>query len=68
MGNYWIRAAPNLVATGGTGFANGINSAILRYENATVEEPTTSQDTPSAILSEIDLAPLENPAAVRCPI
>ncbi|KAF8652588.1 hypothetical protein AX16_004309 [Volvariella volvacea WC 439] len=36
--NYWIRANPNL---GTTGFTNGINSAILRYEGAPLQDPTT---------------------------
>ncbi|RPD57213.1 laccase C [Lentinus tigrinus ALCF2SS1-7] len=61
--NSWIRATPNFVATGGTGFTHGINSAILRYDGAPAKEPTTWQDTPNANLSEIDLTRLENPAA-----
>ncbi|CAL1710123.1 unnamed protein product [Somion occarium] len=55
VGNYWIRANPNL---GPAGFSGGINSAILRYQGAPVQEPTTSQ-TPSANpLREADLHPL----------
>ncbi|KAJ7635013.1 laccase 2 precursor [Roridomyces roridus] len=38
VGNYWVRANPNI---GTTGFDGGINSAILRYVGATVAEPTT---------------------------
>ena len=40
VGNYWIRANPSL---GNSGFDNGINSGILRYEGAPEEEPTTTQ-------------------------
>nr|QMP96873.1 laccase 8 precursor [Cerrena sp.] len=55
VGNYWVRANPNV---GTTGFANGINSAILRYEGAPVAEPTTVQ-SPSVIpLVEANLHPL----------
>nr|AIS92515.1 laccase VV-LAC1 [Volvariella volvacea] len=59
--NYWIRANPNL---GPTGFADGINSAILRYNGAPDEEPTGSglQD-PSNRLQEPDLHPVANPGA-----
>nr|ACZ58368.1 laccase [Cerrena sp. WR1] len=58
--NYWIRANPNL---GTTGFDNGINSAILRYSGANETEPTTTQTTATAALSEASLVPLEDPAA-----
>nr|AAW28937.1 laccase B [Trametes sp. 420] len=63
VGNYWIRASPNLVADGGSGFANGINSAILRCDGAPEEEPTTTQDTSINPLREFDLHPLTDPAA-----
>ncbi|KAI0637269.1 phenoloxidase [Trametes polyzona] len=53
--NYWIRAAP---PTGTTGFANGINSAILRYDGAAPVEPTTEQGTSKKPLKETDLRPL----------
>ena len=59
--NYWIRANPNL---GTTGFANGINSAILRYSGADEVEPTTTQTDATAALTETALVPLENPGAV----
>lgn len=59
--NYWIRADPNL---GTTGFANGINSAILRYSGADEVEPTTNQTTSTAALDQTALVPLENPGAV----
>nr|5E9N_A Chain A, Laccase 2 [Steccherinum murashkinskyi] len=56
VGNYWIRAQPN---SGGQGFDGGINSAILRYEGATVEDPTTTAPTTfSNPLVETDLHPL----------
>ncbi|KAM5541431.1 hypothetical protein V8D89_004985 [Ganoderma adspersum] len=39
--NYWIRALPNqMFNTSALGSANGINSAILRYEGALEQEPT----------------------------
>jgi iron transport multicopper oxidase len=59
--NYWIRADPNV---GATGFSGGINSAVLRYLGAAVEDPTTTQATPAALLLEQNLVPLENPGAV----
>ena len=55
VGNYWIRANPNL---GTTGFVGGINSAILRYEGAPVAEPTTNQTVSVKPLNEPDLHPL----------
>ena len=64
VGNYWIRADPNNVRPGGQGFANGINSAILRYKGAPEVEPTTNQTTPRLPLNETDLHPLDDPAAV----
>ncbi|CDO73053.1 Laccase [Trametes cinnabarina] len=53
--NYWIRANP---AFGNTGFAGGINSAILRYDGAPEIEPTSVQTTPTKPLNEVDLHPL----------
>jgi len=47
-----IRANPNL---GTTGFVNGINSAILRYVGAPVEEPAVTTFEPSSPLNEADL-------------
>ena len=55
VGNYWVRANPNL---GTTGFAGGINSAILRYKGAPVAEPTTTQTTSTKPLQEPNLHPL----------
>ncbi|KAJ7164416.1 laccase [Mycena filopes] len=55
IGNYFIRT----VANGGTaGFANGINSAILRYATADIVDPTTNATTSTAPLVETDLHPL----------
>jgi len=63
-GNFWIRAEPRAGADGGTsGFAGGINSAILRYAGAPKVDPTTTR-TPSVIpLMEANLRPLINPRA-----
>jgi hypothetical protein len=47
-----IRANPNI---GDTGFSNGINSAILRYDGAPTSNPTTIQTTSTAPLHETDL-------------
>nr|AMJ39541.1 laccase 4 [Coriolopsis trogii] len=52
--NYWIRANPNF---GVTGFDGGINSAILRYDDAAPVEPTTTS-TSTKPLKETDLRPL----------
>ncbi|KAJ3712726.1 laccase [Lentinula raphanica] len=57
--NYWIRANPNNV---NSGFAGGINSAILRYSGAPVADPVTTQ-TITNTLQETSLVPLENPGA-----
>ncbi|RPD52896.1 hypothetical protein L227DRAFT_596513 [Lentinus tigrinus ALCF2SS1-6] len=63
VGNYWIRANPDNGSAKQTGFANGINSAILRYHGAPNKEPTTNQTASVAPLKETDLHPLESPAA-----
>ncbi|KAJ3576543.1 hypothetical protein NP233_g343 [Leucocoprinus birnbaumii] len=60
IGNYWIRANPNI---GTTGFDGGINSAILRYVFAPNKDPTTTQTTPTKPLVEANLVPLTNPGA-----
>ncbi|KAK1225832.1 laccase, multicopper oxidase, benzenediol:oxygen oxidorectuctase, partial [Marasmius sp. AFHP31] len=60
VGNYWIRANPNL---GPSGFVNGINSAILRYAGAPAQEPPNPTFTSSAPLNEAQLSPLQNPGA-----
>ena len=63
-GNFWIRAEQRPGADGGpTGFAGGINSAILRYAGAPKVDPTTTQ-IPSVIpLVEANLRPLINTRA-----
>lgn len=63
IGNYWIRANPNRAAPISTGFAGGINSAILRYHGAKLVEPTTTQNNGTGLLKEVNLHPLTNPAA-----
>ncbi|KAK7029545.1 laccase, multicopper oxidase, benzenediol:oxygen oxidorectuctase [Paramarasmius palmivorus] len=65
VGNYWIRADPN---SGQSGFMNGINSAILRYDGATEEEPTTSDVTNPKLLNEAELHPLDESGAPGSPV
>ncbi|THH16945.1 hypothetical protein EW146_g3773 [Bondarzewia mesenterica] len=55
VGNYWIRAQPNL---GTTTFDGGLNMAILRYSGANGTDPTTNQTTSVIPLNETDLHPL----------
>ncbi|KAK0432321.1 laccase [Armillaria borealis] len=64
VGNYWIRANPS-VGTGG--FADGINSAILRYDGADIVEPTTGTFTSVLQMNQTELVPLENPGAPGTP-
>jgi len=64
VANYWIRANPNL---GTTGFAGGLNSAILRYWGAPNTDPITTQTPNSAPMQEGSLAPLSNPGAPGVP-
>ncbi|ESK87140.1 laccase [Moniliophthora roreri MCA 2997] len=52
VGNYWIRANPN---AGTLGFANGINSAILRYVGAEEAEPPVLDVTSTNQLNEANL-------------
>lgn len=59
VGNYWIRAQPNV---GTTGFDGGINSAILRYAGAPIADPTTAS-SPSNPMLETNLHALTHPAA-----
>jgi hypothetical protein len=56
-----IRFNPNL---GTQGFDGGLNSAILRYDGAEDEDPTTEETDSTAALVETDLVPLDNPGAV----
>ncbi|KAJ7066118.1 laccase [Mycena amicta] len=59
ISNYWIRSDPNL---GNTGFAGGINSAILRYVGAPKTDPATNADATGPALTkpliETNLHPL----------
>ncbi|KAJ7919626.1 laccase [Mycena leptocephala] len=54
--NYWVRAQPTLPGSN-QGFVNGTNSAILRYANARIADPTTNS-TSTKPLVETDLHPL----------
>lgn len=58
--NYWIRAQPSV---GTTGFTNGTNSGILRYDGASNSDPTSIQNMEGTTLNEADLHPLVNPGA-----
>ncbi|KAJ7459572.1 laccase [Mycena galericulata] len=65
VNNYWIRT----VADGGTaGFANGINSAILRYVGARPVDPTTNATTSVIPLVETNLHPLNQPPVPGLPV
>jgi len=64
ISNYWIRANPDL---GSTGFAGGLNSAILRYVLAPEADPTTTQTPNSNPLVETNLHTLINPGAPGIP-
>jgi len=59
VGNYWIRAVPNL---GNQGFAGGTNLAILRYRGAPLRDPnsdpTVNIPQSQLPLQETDLHPL----------
>ena len=68
--NYWIRANPS---NGYTGFAGGINSAILKYINAPAINPVTPDPTTPQVAStnpmlETNLHPLADPGAPGKPI
>ncbi|KAH9913346.1 laccase [Epithele typhae] len=57
-GTYWIRANPNV---GNTGFADGINSAILHYDDMPLVEPAAS-NAPTSLtpLVESDMHSLDD--------
>ncbi|KAF9533796.1 laccase [Crepidotus variabilis] len=61
--NYWVRADPNV---GTKGFEGGLNSAILRYVDASESEPTSVSST-SNRLFETNLHPLDYPDALGLP-
>ncbi|KAG1740901.1 laccase [Suillus paluster] len=62
--NYWIRALPN---TANSTYDGGQNSAILRYHDAPVAEPTTNQTQSTMPLLETNLHALINPGAPGIP-
>ncbi|KAK0205756.1 laccase [Desarmillaria ectypa] len=65
VGNYWIRASPNL---GTQGFGSGINSGVVHYVGApSGVDPTSNQTTSVIPLLETNLHPLENPGAPGLP-
>ncbi|KAG5650824.1 hypothetical protein H0H81_010901 [Sphagnurus paluster] len=65
IGNYWVRAKPNI---GTTDFTGGINSAILRYIRAAKVDPKTSQTLNNKPMLETNLRPLTNAAAPGRPV
>ena len=66
IGNYWIRSQPNQ-DRGSQGFANGINSAILRYAGAPTLNPETTFLPSNRPLNEADLCPLQYKPAPGSP-
>ncbi|KAJ3995097.1 laccase [Lentinula boryana] len=68
VGNYWIRANPNTPLFGSQAsapFANGTNSAILRYNGAPNTDPVTAAPPASGVvgINEHLIHPLQNPGA-----
>ncbi|KAJ3842988.1 laccase 1 AVT [Lentinula raphanica] len=63
--NYWVRALSSS-GVGLSGFIDGLNSAILRYQGAPDADPTTTNST-GVQLTESMLHPLEDPAAPGLP-
>jgi iron transport multicopper oxidase len=56
--NYWIRALPNTGRLNlNSTFENGVNSAILRYEGAIEQEPTSMKQAQITPLVEANLHP-----------
>ena len=64
VGNYWIRALSD--QTGST-FDGGQNMAILRYEGAADEDPTSDAGPYELSFDEGNLHPLVNPGAPGIP-
>lgn len=67
--NYWMRANPS---SGQGGFDGGINSAILKYINAPIIDPTSPDPTTPEVplinpMIETNLHPLSNPGAPGVP-
>ncbi|KAG6334762.1 hypothetical protein ID866_4328 [Astraeus odoratus] len=63
--NYWIRALPDNPAN--STFDGGINSAILRYSGAPVQDPTTTPGPYSLPFDESALHPLSGGGAPGIP-
>ncbi|TEB37788.1 laccase 1 precursor [Coprinellus micaceus] len=64
VANYWIRALPNIGKNGlANTFADGVNSAILRYKDAPEANPASSQQSPHTTLLEQDLRPFNEAPA-----
>lgn len=65
IGNYWVRSNPN---RGTTGFAGGLNLAILRYEGADAIDPSEKpeENIPPSVkpLLEANLRPWEDPVGI----
>jgi len=69
VGNYWIRALPNVIANNtilAGGFDGGVNSAILRYASAPVSEPTYTQSIKSK-LAQLSEGSLQSFLSLPCP-
>ena len=64
VGNYWIRA---LSSEPGSTFDGGQNMAILRYDGAADEDPTSSPGPYEIAFDEGKLHPLINPGAPGIP-
>ncbi|KAG7439481.1 putative laccase 5 [Guyanagaster necrorhizus] len=65
IGNYWMRASPNV---GTQGFDAGINSGVVHYVGAASGvDPTSNQTTSVIPLVETNLHPLANPGAPGLP-
>jgi FtsP/CotA-like multicopper oxidase with cupredoxin domain len=65
VANYWIRSLPSNSAT--EGFLGGVNSAIMRYEGASVADPITVNTPPQSPFIETNLHTLNNPGAPGIP-
>ena len=62
--NYWIRANPTSYRSN---FIGGLNSAILRYSGAPIQDPPDRNWTPVNALVESNLHALINPSAPGVP-
>lgn len=64
VGNYWIRALPRQTRRT---FDGGRNSAILRYDGAPEEKPTTEHGPYVLLYADSNAHPLINPGAPGVP-